>query len=512
MTRDPSHASAGSDTAAITLERYRLSQLEAIARDRRPLALDAPVRTRIDAGARHVAREVASGRSIYGVTTGFGALHDRTVSPEQMSELQRRHIVSHACGVGPFAPEAIARLTLLIKLLTLRSGHTGITASTVDRLIDLWNRGAIPAIPLQGTVGASGDLAPLAHMALPLLGLGHVHRGSEIVAARDAVRDVPPVAFAPKEGLALTNGVQFISAIAVHTVLDIGRLVRAADTIAAVSIQAFSAARDFFAARYHETSLHDDRRIVAANLRALLAGSNHHALPTAVASRQDPYSFRCIPQVHGAVRQALRFAHGVVEDEVNGVSDNPLFFPDDDLVLCGGALHGESIAMALDFLAIAAAELASIAERRVYQLLSGARGLPDFLVDHAGLNSGLMVVQYTAASLVNHNKVLCTPASVDTIPTCQLQEDHVSMGGTSGLKLLQIVENCTTVLAIELLVAAQALTFKPDLVLSERTASLVRAFRTRVAPLESDRVLADDMQAARQFVVSELPRWTQELA
>jgi histidine ammonia-lyase len=496
----------------LTLSRYRLAELRALAAERRPLALDPEVRSRIRAGADHVASQVERGRVVYGVTTGFGALAERAVPRSQLSELQHRHVVSHACGVGPFAPEPIARLALLVKLLTFRGGHTGITVETVERLLELWNRGAVPAIPLQGTVGASGDLAPLAHMALPLLGLGHVHAGDRVVAAREVLAEQPPLRLAPKEGLALTNGIQFIGAIAVHCVLECARLARAADAIAALGIQGFSAARDFFAARYHETSLHRERGVVAANLRALLEGGNHHALPTAVASRQDPYSFRCIPQVHGAVRQTIRFAHETIEDEVNGVSDNPLFFPDEDLVLCGGALHGESLAMVMDYLAIAASELASISERRTYQLLSGRRGLPDFLVGEAGLNSGLMVAQYTAAALVNHNKVLCTPASIDTIPTCQLQEDHVSMGGTSGIKLLQILENCSTVLAIELLAAAQAIELAEGLAVSERTAPIVRELRRTVAPLREDRVLADDITEARRFIDRELPRWTEELA
>jgi histidine ammonia-lyase len=499
-------------TATITLERYGLAELQALASERRPLALAAAVRERIAAGARHVRELVERGQMIYGVTTGFGALSERSIPRSKVSELQRRHVMSHAAGVGPFAPEEIARLTLLIKLLTFRSGHTGISVETVERLIELWNRRLIPAIPLQGTVGASGDLAPLAHMALPLLGLGHVHMGDRIVAAREALGDLGAVTLGPKEGLALTNGVQFIAAIGAHCVLGCERLARAADVIASIAVQAFSASDGFFAARYHETTLHVDRRVVAANLRTLLDGSNHHALPTAVASKQDPYSFRCIPQVHGAVRQAMRYAHGVVEDEVNGVSDNPLFFPDEDLVLCGGSLHGESVAMALDFLAIAASELASISERRTYQLLSGQRGLPDFLVSDAGLNSGFMVAQYTAAALVNHNKVLCTPASIDTIPTCQLQEDHVSMGGTSAIKLLQVIENSWRVLAIELLVAAQAVVFTPGLVLSDRTAPLIDELRRHVDVLHEDRVIADDIEAARRFTVGELARWTEQLA
>ncbi len=492
MTHELSHA------------RYTLDELGRIALDRPPLRLSDEVRTKIDAGATHVAQLLARGESIYGVTTGFGSLSEHTIPISQTSELQRRHIVSHACGVGPFADETIARLVLFAKLLTLRSGHTGIRSSTVDRLLSLWNAGTIPAIPMQGTVGASGDLAPLAHMALPLLGLGHVHAHGRVVPTHTCIEG-PPIELAAKEGLALTNGIQFITAIAIHTVLLAERLARCADAIAAISIHAFSCAADFMHPRYHATSPHAERSLVAKNLRTLVAGSNHHALPTAVRSRQDPYSFRCIPQVHAAVRQTLGFARDIVEDEVNGVSDNPLFFPDEDLVLCGGALHGESIAMALDFLAIAVSELASISERRTYQLLSGQRGLPDFLAADPGLDSGFMVAQYTAAALVNHNKVLCTPASVDSIPTCQLKEDHVSMGGTAALKLLQVIDNATTVLGIESVVAAQALRLVRGLEVSAPVSRIVAALRERVPPLEEDRVLADDLAAAKTFVAERLP-------
>ncbi|MGE0398249.1 MAG: histidine ammonia-lyase [Kofleriaceae bacterium] len=498
-------------THLVSLDRYTLDQLDALASGGASLGLSADVRATIDAGAACVQRVVERGESVYGVTTGFGALSEHRIAPDDISELQRRHVLSHACGVGPFADEHTARLVLLAKLLTLRSGNTGVRSSTVDRLIALWNAGTIPAIPMQGTVGASGDLAPLAHMALPLLGLGHVHARGRVVPTREVV-SADPLTLVAKEGLALTNGVQFITAIAIDAVVRAKRLARTADLVAAISVQGFSGAADFFHPRYHATSPHAERAIVARNLRTLLEGSNHHALPTAVASRQDPYSFRCIPQVHGAIRQTIAHAERVVEDEVNGVSDNPLFFPDEDLVLCGGALHGESIAFVLDYLAIAIAELASISERRTYQLLSGQRGLPDFLAPRPGLDSGFMVAQYTSAALVNHNKVLATPASVDTIPTSQLKEDHVSMGGTSALKLLQVIDNATTVIAIELMTAAQAVERVPHLVSSVRLAEVQRAFRERVPSLVEDRVLADDIAISKRFVLDELPRWIGELS
>jgi histidine ammonia-lyase len=266
-----------------------------------------------------------------------------------------------------------------------------------------------------------------------------------------------------------------------------------------MSIQAFSASQTFYQALYHETSLHEDRRVVAANLRKLLEGSNHFDLPSCNQSKQDPYSFRCIPQVHGAVRQAFNFAKTTIEKECNGVSDNPLFFPEQDQILFGGNLHGESTAMCLDFLAIAVSELANISERRTYQLLSGQRGLPSFLIKRPGLNSGFMIVQYTSAALVNENKVLSHPASVDTIPTCQLQEDHVSMGGTSAYKLTEIVDNCEYILAIELMTAAQAIELNQGLKLSPVAENLMRQFREHIAFLDKDRVMSDDMETARTF-------------
>jgi histidine ammonia-lyase len=305
--------------------------------------------------------------------------------------------------------------------------------------------------------------------------------------------------------------VQYINAIGANCVMKVSQMVKTADVIASLSIQAFSASQTFYQALYHETSLHEERRVVAANLRKLLSGSNHSELPTCNKSKQDPYSFRCIPQVHGAIRQAFNFARTTIEKEYNGVSDNPLFFPEQDQILFGGNLHGESTAFALDFLAIATSELANISERRTYQLLSGQRGLPSFLVNLVGLNSGFMIAQYTSAALVNENKVLSTPASVDTIPTCQLQEDHVSMGGTSAYKLCRIVDNCEYVQAIELLTAAQAVDLNENLRLSPTTREIHNDFRQQVAFLEGDRVLSDDIEKSLAFFRNCKARWSANL-
>lgn len=491
-------------------EQYALVDLCRIADEQPNLALSQDIRQRISECADYVERISSEDRCIYGVNTGFGPLCETRLDPSKMSELQHRHLLSHACGVGEAVPERVSRLVLLIKLLTFRAGRSGISLELVDRLLELWNHGMIPVIPKKATVGASGDLAPLAHLALPLLGLGEVHRRGEVIPGAQALTEMErePVHLRPKEGLALTNGVQYINACGAEAVVRAGELIRAADVIASLSIQGFSCAETFYARLLHTTSLHPERTDVAENLTSLLAGSNHHALPDCNPAKEDPYSFRCVPQVHGAVRQGHEFVNRIIERECNSVSDNPLFFAETDRVLLGGNFHGESTAMALDHLAIAMCELGSISERRTYQLLSGQHGLPDFLTATPGLDSGLMVTQYTAAALLNQNKVLATPASIDSIPTSQLQEDHVSMGGTSAYKVQDIIDNCTYILAIELLVAVQACDLNRGLVLSHQAQVIREQFRTRVPFLDRDRLQAPDIEAARDFVIEHAADWT----
>ena len=501
------------NTHRLSLRFYTLDDLRYLLEQRPALELDAEVAAKIQAGARFVQAKAEQDMYIYGVNTGFGSLCETRVAPNEVELLQFNHIVSHACGVGEPNPESVSRLCLLIKLLTFRTGHTGVSLEAVNRLLAFWNNDVIPVIPRKGTVGASGDLAPLAHMALPLVGLGRVYFRGRMVESAQALAELgwETVRLQAKEGLALTNGVQYINAIAAQCLMRVGELIPCADLMAALSAQAFSCSRTFYQALYHETSYHEDRRAVAANLRRLLEGSNHFELPTCNKSKQDPYSFRCIPQVHGAIRQTFNFARTTIEKEFNGVSDNPLFFPEQDQILFGGNLHGESTALVLDFLAIAVSELANISERRTYQLLSGQRGLPSFLVTHPGLNSGFMIPQYTSAALVNENKVLATPASIDTIPTCQLQEDHVSMGGTSAYKLCQILDNAEYVLSTELLTAAQAIELNRGLRLSPLTAEIHREFRRHVAPLERDRVMSDDMERARDLFNERRREWLKRL-
>lgn len=501
-----------SDTHTITLDYYSLPDLEYLVETRPILSLHPTVIEKINKGHEFVIKKSQQDRYIYGVNTGFGSLCETRVLDSEMETLQYNHVISHAVGVGPIVSERLSRLTMINKFLTFRWGSTGISIDVVNRFLDFWNNDAIPTIPKKGTVGASGDLAPLAHMGLPLISLGSFHRNGEIVNA-DAVHSEfnwQPLKLKPKEGLAITNGVQYINANAVDSLLEIGEFVKCADVIASLSAQAFSTSRTFYQPLYHTTSYHPERTVVANNFVNLLDGSNHFELETCNKSMQDPYSFRCIPQVHGAVRQAYNYASDIIEKECNSVSDNPLFFPEQDEILFGGALHGESTAMTLDFLAIALSELVYVSERRTYQLLSGQRGLPDFLVAKFGLNSGLMIAQYTSAALVNENKVMATPASIDTIPTCQLQEDHVSMGGTSAYKLQTIRENANIVFSIELLHAVQAIDLNKGLKLSDKTQSIVQDFRKVVEFLHSDRVISDDIEKSVKFFKSNRRNWIQQ--
>ena len=500
-------------THIITNKFYTLDDFRMLLETRPKLSLAPEILAAIDAGAKFVEKKSKEDIYIYGVNTGYGSLCETRVDAAKLDALQYKHVISHACGVGEPASEEVVRLMLLIKILTFRTGVTGISREPVERFLEFWNADVIPVVPKKGTVGASGDLAPLAHLALPLLGLGKVYFEGKIVDSSEVMKKHcwQPIKLKPKEGLALTNGVQYINAMAIHSLLRIEEYVRAADFIAALSIQGFSASRTFYQSLYIKTSLHPERLTVGENLQALLAGSNHFNLSTCNKSKQDPYSFRCIPQVHGAIRQTYEHAKLIMERECNSVSDNPLFFPEQNEILFGGHLHGESTAFILDFLAIALSELSNISERRSYQMLSGQRGLPSFLIQNPGLDSGLMIVQYSAAALLNENKVLSTPASIDTIPTCQLQEDSVSMGGTSGYKLWQIVENCEVIFAIELLIACQAIDMNKEIKLSPRTQAVHEAFRKVVPFLGEDRIMSEDIDKATRFFCKMRRVWRDEL-
>jgi len=391
---------------------------------------------------------------------------------------------------------------LLLKIQSLSYGHSGVQVSTAERLLAMYNREMYPVVYEQGSLGASGDLAPLAHLCLPLLGLGEVNYQGYRLAAADALNlfSWEPLHLQAKEGLALLNGTQFMLAYAVDGLLRAQRLCRAADTIAALSLEAFGGCADPFAAPLHRIRPHAGQVAVAARLRALLAGSELQTLPRHAV--QDPYSFRCAPQVHGASRDALAYVAATVETECNAVTDNPNIFPEEDLIVSGGNFHGQPLALALDHFALAVAELGSISERRTYQLISGQRGLPTYLVAEPGLNSGLMIPQYTAAGIVSQNKQLCTPASVDSIVSSNGQEDHVSMGANAATKSRRVVENVEQILGIELLTAVQALAFRRPHRSSEALEKVAAAFRENVEFLPRDRVLYPDLHRAAAFVRS----------
>ncbi|GAC1594974.1 MAG: histidine ammonia-lyase [Hymenobacter sp.] len=469
--------------------------------DGEPVALSDDAKARIAACHAYLHQRLARDPApVYGINTGFGSLHNVSIAPDARAQLQVNLMMSHACGTGAEVPAGLVRLMLLLKAQSLSYGHSGVQVATVQRLVDMYNREMLPVVYEQGSLGASGDLAPLAHLCLPLLGLGEVNYQGYRLSAADAMSlfSWAPLTLQAKEGLALLNGTQFMLAYAVDGVLRAQRLAAAADVIGALSTEAFGGCAEAFQAPLHRIRPHAGQGEVARRLRELLAGSELQTQPrTAV---QDPYSFRCLPQVHGASRDALAYVAQVVETECNSVTDNPNIFPDDDQILSGGNFHGQPLALALDHLALAVAELGSISERRTYQLLAGQRGLPAYLVAEPGLNSGLMIPQYTAAALVSQNKQLCTPASVDSIVSSNGQEDHVSMGANAATKARRVVENVEQVLGIELLTAVQALTFRRPARTSEALERVAEAFGQEVKFVGHDRVLYPDLHRAATFV------------
>ena len=437
---------------------------------------------------------------IYGINTGFGSLYTRNIPKDQLEKLQYNLVKSHACGTGPEVPREIVMLMLFVKAQSLSLGYSGVQLETVDRLIAMFNQRVHPRIYEMGSLGASGDLAPLAHLALPLLGEGEVHYLGKIYSGAEILKELgwEPIHFKAKEGLALLNGTQFMSAYGTWCVLHATRLDKLANIVAAISLDAFDGRLEPFHPLVHSIRPHRGQQSVAAEVLKHLAGSQ-------IAKQekqhvQDPYSFRCIPQVHGASRDTIEHVAGIMLTEVNSVTDNPNVFPSNDQIISAGNFHGQPLALAMDFLAIALAELGSISERRTYQLISGARNLPNYLVADPGINSGLMIPQYTAASLVSQNKQLATPSSVDSIVTSNGQEDHVSMGANSATKLYRIVNNLYSILAIELITATQALEFRKPLATSSTLAKWVDNFRSHVSFIETDRTLYEDMAAAEKFL------------
>ncbi len=438
----------------------------------------------------------------YGINTGFGFLQNVQIDKKQLRILQSNLLLSHACGMGEEVPEEIVRLMMMLKIKSLSYGFSGVGIDVVKRLMDMYNNDVLPVIYTQGSLGASGDLAPLSHLCVPLIGMGEVRVMGEKMPASAALKnkDWQAIDLQSKEGLALINGTQFMSAYGMCALIKSEKLIQWANIIAAISFDAFNCNHDCLNGKLHSIRDHDGQVSVAAEMRKLLEGSEIEALQKG--RLQDPYSFRCMPQVHGATKDTFEFVLNTFIKEINSVTDNPNIFPDDDLILSGGNFHGQPLALGLDFLAIAMSELASISERRTYQLLSGDRAFPLFLVKNPGLNSGLMIPQYTAAGIVRENKQLCTPASVDSISSSNNQEDHVSMGANAATKCMRVINNVEKVLAIELLTAIQAIEYRRPLRSSAILENIITAFREKVSFNEADRFLHDDMVKAVRFIQS----------
>lgn len=436
---------------------------------------------------------------IYGINTGFGALCDVRIHSENLTKLQENLVRSHACGMGDLVPKHIVKLMLLLKIKSLSYGHSGVQLATVNRLVAFYNNDILPVIYTQGSLGASGDLAPLAHLALPLIGEGMVwYKGTQKPTSEVLEGfDWRPITLQSKEGLALLNGTQFMTAYGVHCLLKSHKLSYMADLIGALSLDAYDGRTEPFDPLVQLVRPHNGQIKTAARILSFLEDSDLMKQPKPHV--QDPYSFRCMPQVHGATKDTLSFVSNTFITEINAVTDNPNIFTKDDKIISGGNFHGQPLAYGFDFLKIAMAELGNISERRTYQLITGLRGLPSFLVDKSGLNSGLMIPQYTAASIVSTNKQLATPASVDSIVSSNGQEDHVSMGANAAVQAYQILENVERILAIELLTASQALFFRTTKT-SPFLSAVVFSFRSKIPKVTEDRMLHNDIVKAVDFI------------
>jgi histidine ammonia-lyase len=516
-----SEASGRTPTVRLTGAALTIDDVEAVARHGASAELDAAARARMDEARSVIDALVKAGEVVYGVTTGFGDLANTYVPPRDAERLQENLLMSHAAGVGAAFPREVVRAMLLLRANTLALGHSGCRPLLVDRLLTFLAQGIHPIVPEQGSVGASGDLAPLAHLALPLIGRGHVEFRGQVVPSLVALREagLEPLTLEPKEGLALLNGTQMMTGIGALLAADADRLIRTANVAAAMSVEALLGTDVAFAAAYQLARPHPGQISVAAEMRALLHDSSvqlrHHGVAHKI---QDPYSLRCVPQVHGAVRDALDHLRRVLDIELNSATDNPLVFPDGGVadpnavatgggrVISGGNFHGEPVALALDFAKLAIAELGSISERRTALLLDARLngGLPPFLANASGLESGMMLYQYTAAALASENKVLVHPASADTIPTSANQEDHVSMGSISARHARQVLDNVERIIGIELVVAAQALELRlgtmPDARPGRGVAEALTRVRARIRHLDEDREAAPDLAQAAALV------------
>ncbi|MDR1966353.1 MAG: histidine ammonia-lyase [Synergistaceae bacterium] len=488
------------DGATLTLEDFI-----SVTRNGASVSLDDEARKRVEESRRVVDSLVSEGRPMYGINTGFGRFADVAIPEHELNLLQVNLILSDACGVGDPLPRNIARGMLLLRANSLAGGFSGVRPGIIETLIDMLNKGVHPIIPEKGSVGSSGDLCPLSHMVLPMLGLGEAEFRGTVMPGGEAMSmaGIPTIQLRAKEGLALINGTQCMTSVAAHALYDSAILLKSADIAAALTMESLRGIIDAFDPRIHAIRKHKGQIESASNIRRLLDGSGY-TTHQGEERMQDAYSVRCSPQVHGAVKTALEYAKGAISTEMNAVTDNPLVFTDSGDVFSGGNFHGEPIAIASDTLGIAMAEVGSVSERRIAKLIDPAtnHGLPAFLVKNGGINCGFMIPQYVAAALVSENKVLAHPASVDSIPTSAGQEDHVSMGTIAARKASTIVSHVAAVLGIELMCAAQAIDLQGNRAHGKGTSAAYKAIRERVAAMENDRIFYKDQNAASDLVGS----------
>lgn len=491
------------NTHYISTETLNLETLQEIIAHHKTIALSEETKINIQKCREYLDAKMESQEApIYGINTGFGSLCNVIISNENLSQLQENLVKSHACGTGEEVPHEIVKIMLLLKIQSLSYGHSGVQLVTVERLVDFYNKDILPVIYNQGSLGASGDLAPLAHLSLPLLGEGEVYFEEKKVHSSVVLNKFnwQPIVLQSKEGLALLNGTQFMSAYGSYILLKAMKYSYLADVISAISLEGFDGRIEPFNELIHYIRPHKGQIVTAKRMTELLEDSE--IIAQIKQHVQDPYSFRCIPQVHGASKDTIDYVKKVFKTEINSVTDNPNIFVGEDVIISGGNFHGQPLAMALDFLAIALSELGSISERRTYQLISGLRGLPAFLVSNAGLNSGFMIPQYTAASIASQNKQLATPASVDSIVSSNGQEDHVSMGANAATKCLRIMDNLERILAIELMNASQAIEFRRPLQSGAFIEMFLKSYREEVPFVEEDRILHYDIEKSVAFLNS----------
>lgn len=487
----------------ISTQNLTIEDLQEIIFQNKTIALSEEAKDKITSCRSYLDKKMSvEDQPIYGINTGFGSLCNVKISSDNLSKLQENLVKSHACGTGDEVPQEVVKIMLFLKIQSLSYGHSGVQLQTVERLVDFFNLDILPVIYTQGSLGASGDLAPLAHLSLPLLGEGEVYFEGKKVASKVVLEKYhwSPIVLQSKEGLALLNGTQFMSAYGCYMIIKSLKLSYFADLISAVSIEGFDGRLEPFNELIHFVRPHKGQLATAQRVKGFLEGSE--IIEQEKQHVQDPYSFRCIPQVHGASKDAIEYVKKVFKTEINSVTDNPNIFEASDLIISGGNFHGQPLAIALDFLAIALSELGSISERRTYQLISGKRNLPAFLVNNPGLNSGFMIPQYTAASIASQNKQLASPASIDSIVSSNGQEDHVSMGANAATKCFKIVENLQRILAIELMNASQAIEFRKPLKSSEFIEMFLMSFRETVPLVTEDRILHYDIQNAVEFLDS----------